>query len=52
MYIGGIHIKAEGEILPLAVAKAFKAVCDAEKPDIVILGKQAIDGDFNQTVRN
>lgn len=45
----GIHIKAEGEILPLAVAKAFKAVCHTEKPDVVILGKQAIDGDSNQT---
>jgi electron transfer flavoprotein beta subunit len=36
-------------IEPLAVAKLLKAVADAEKPDIVILGKQAIDDDCNQT---
>jgi electron transfer flavoprotein beta subunit len=34
---------------PLAVAKLLKAVADAEKPDIIILGKQAIDDDCNQT---
>jgi electron transfer flavoprotein beta subunit len=34
---------------PLAVAKLLKAVVDAEKPDLVILGKQAIDDDSNQT---
>ncbi|MGL4397129.1 MAG: electron transfer flavoprotein subunit beta/FixA family protein, partial [Hyphomicrobium sp.] len=34
---------------PLAVAKLLKAVVDAEKPDLVILGKQAIDDDCNQT---
>jgi len=34
---------------PLAVAKLLKAVSDAEKPDIIILGKQAIDDDCNQT---
>lgn len=34
---------------PLAVAKLFKAVVDEEKPDLVILGKQAIDDDCNQT---
>jgi electron transfer flavoprotein beta subunit len=45
----GIHIKHDGELLPLAIAKALKAVCDTEKPDVVILGKQAIDGDSNQT---
>jgi electron transfer flavoprotein beta subunit len=45
----GILIKAEGEVEPLAVAKLLKAVIDAEKPDIVILGKQAIDDDSNQT---
>ncbi len=41
-------MKAEGEVEPLAVAKLLKAVVDAEKPDLVILGKQAIDDDSNQ----
>jgi electron transfer flavoprotein beta subunit len=45
----GILVKAEGEIEPLAVAKILKGVIDAEKPDLVILGKQAIDDDANQT---
>src|SRR5690606_10718300 len=36
-------------IEPLAVAKALKAIIESEKPDIVILGKQAIDDDCNQT---
>ncbi len=34
---------------PLAVAKILKAICDAEKPALVITGKQAIDDDSNQT---
>jgi electron transfer flavoprotein beta subunit len=39
-----------GEALqPLAVAKLLKAVCDKEKPELVIMGKQAIDDDSNQT---
>jgi electron transfer flavoprotein beta subunit len=45
----GILVKAEGEVEPLAVAKLLKAVIDAEKPDLVILGKQAIDDDSNAT---
>ncbi len=45
----GIHVLHEGELQPLAVAKLIKAVADKEKPDIVILGKQAIDDDANQT---
>jgi len=45
----GILIKAEGEVEPLAVAKLLKAVIEAEKPNLVILGKQAIDDDSNQT---
>src|SRR5437868_7624204 len=45
----GILVKAEGSIEPLAVAKILKAVVDAEKPGLVILGKQAIDDDCNQT---
>ena len=45
----GILVKAEGEIEPLAVAKILKAICEAEKPMLVIAGKQAIDDDSNQT---
>jgi electron transfer flavoprotein beta subunit len=45
----GILVKADGEVESLAVAKVLKAVVDAEKPDLVILGKQAIDDDNNQT---
>ena len=45
----GILVKSEGEIEPLAVAKILKAICDAEKPMLVITGKQAIDDDSNQT---
>ncbi|MEZ5995366.1 MAG: electron transfer flavoprotein subunit beta/FixA family protein [Hyphomonadaceae bacterium] len=45
----GILVKAEGDVEPLAVAKILKAVVEAEKPDLVILGKQAIDDDSNQT---
>ena len=44
-----IHIVTDDEIQPLAVAKLLAAVVAAEKPDIVILGKQAIDDDSNQT---
>ena len=42
----GILVKAEGNVEPLAVAKILKAVADEEKPGLVILGKQAIDDDF------
>ncbi len=45
----GIHIKIEGNAEPLAVAKLLKGVIDEEKPGLVILGKQAIDDDSNQT---
>ena len=45
----GILVKAEGNVEPLAVAKILKAVADAEKPGLIILGKQAIDDDSNQT---
>ena len=44
----GILVKAEGEVEPLAVAKILKGVIEEEKPDLVILGKQAIDDDSNQ----
>jgi electron transfer flavoprotein beta subunit len=45
----GILIQTDDEVEPLAVAKLLKAVCDEEQPGIVILGKQAIDDDSNQT---
>ena len=45
----GILVKAEGNVEPLAVAKILKAVAEAEKPGLIILGKQAIDDDSNQT---
>ncbi|KAF9104740.1 hypothetical protein BGX29_001352 [Mortierella sp. GBA35] len=44
-----IHVEANEELQPLAVAKLLKAVVEKEKPDMVILGKQAIDDDSNQT---
>jgi len=45
----GIHVKHEGTIEPLAVAKILKAIVAAEQPGLIILGKQAIDDDCNQT---
>ena len=45
----GILVKIDEEVQPLAVAKIFKALADAEKPGLFILGKQAIDDDSNQT---
>ncbi|HCK80541.1 MAG TPA: electron transfer flavoprotein subunit beta, partial [Candidatus Competibacteraceae bacterium] len=39
----GILVETDAELQPLAVAKLLKAVADKEKPDLVILGKQAID---------
>jgi electron transfer flavoprotein beta subunit len=45
----GIHVQTDVELQPLAVAKLIKAVVDKEKPEICILGKQAIDDDANQT---
>jgi electron transfer flavoprotein beta subunit len=44
-----ILIKTDETVEPLAVAKLMKAVVDEEKPDLVIMGKQAIDDDCNQT---
>ncbi|KAF9913265.1 hypothetical protein EC991_000027 [Linnemannia zychae] len=44
-----IHVESDAELQPLAVAKLLKAVVEKEKPDMVILGKQAIDDDSNQT---
>ena len=45
----GIHIEADAGIEPLAVAKMLKEVVGKEAPDLVLMGKQAIDGDCNQT---
>jgi len=45
----GIHVLSDAELQPLAVAKLLKAVVAKEQPQIVILGKQAIDDDCNQT---
>ena len=45
----GIQVEAAGDLQPLAIAKALKAIVEKESPDLVILGKQAIDGDNNQT---
>ena len=46
----GVLVKTDNEqIEPLNVAKVIKSICDKEKPDLVILGKQAIDDDCNQT---
>ena len=45
----GILVETDVELQPLAVAKLLKALCDREAPQLVILGKQAIDDDANQT---
>ena len=45
----GIHIEASHDIEPLAVAKLLKAVVEREAPGLVLVGKQAIDDDCNQT---
>jgi len=45
----GIHVQTDEELQPLAVAKLIKAVAAKEQPQLIILGKQAIDDDANQT---
>jgi electron transfer flavoprotein beta subunit len=45
----GVLVQTDAELQPLAVAKLLKAVIDKEGPEIVIIGKQAIDDDCNQT---
>lgn len=45
----GILLETDEDVDSLGVAKLLKAVCDEEKPELVILGKQAIDHDRNQT---
>jgi len=44
-----ILVDTDVELQPLAVAKLLRAICEREKPELVILGKQAIDDDSNQT---
>jgi electron transfer flavoprotein beta subunit len=45
----GVLVQSDDDIQPLAVAKLLKAIVDKEQPALVILGKQAIDDDSNQT---
>ncbi|HEX8009580.1 MAG TPA: electron transfer flavoprotein subunit beta/FixA family protein [Casimicrobiaceae bacterium] len=44
-----ILVETDAELQPLAVAKLLKAICAKENPELVIMGKQAIDDDANQT---
>ena len=45
----GIHVKTDSYVEPLGVAKILKKIVEKEKPDLVFMGKQAIDDDCNQT---
>jgi electron transfer flavoprotein beta subunit len=45
----GIHVKVDGTLEPLAVSKLLQKVVEKENPDLVLMGKQAIDDDCNQT---
>lgn len=45
----GILIKTDARTEPLGIAKALKTITEKEQPDLIIMGKQAIDGDYNQT---
>ena len=45
----GIHVKVDGITEPLAVSKILQKIVDKEKPDLIFMGKQAIDDDCNQT---
>jgi electron transfer flavoprotein beta subunit len=45
----GIQVETEGNVEPLVVAKLLKGVVEKEQPQLVIVGKQSIDGDNNQT---
>ncbi|QEY23896.1 electron transfer flavoprotein subunit beta/FixA family protein [Neisseria animalis] len=46
-----VHVETDVKLEPLAVAKMLKAVADKEQPQILLLGKQAIDDDANQTAQ-
>src|SRR6201981_2276399 len=45
----GVLVQTDADLQPLAVAKLLKAIADQEKPQIIILGKQAIDDDMSAT---
>jgi len=45
----GIHIKVDNDLEPLAISKIISKVAEEEKPSIILMGKQAIDDDSNQT---
>ena len=45
----GIHIKTDNDLEPLAISKIISKVAEEEKPSIILMGKQAIDDDSNQT---
>ena len=45
----GIHIKSDSYLEPLSIAKILKKIVEKEKPNLVFMGKQAIDDDCNQT---
>lgn len=45
----GVHVLTDAELQPLAVAKLLKAIVLEEQPNLIIMGKQSIDDDFNQT---
>ncbi len=45
----GIHIKTDNDLEPLAISKIISKVAQEEKPSIILMGKQAIDDDCNQT---
>ena len=45
----GIHIKTDNDLEPLAISKIISKVVEEEKPSIILMGKQAIDDDCNQT---
>ena len=45
----GIHVKVDEIVEPLAVSKILKKIVEKENPDLVFMGKQAIDDDCNQT---
>lgn len=46
-----VHVETDAKLEPLAVAKLLKAIADREQPDVLLLGKQAIDDDANQTAQ-
>ncbi|MDF2095447.1 electron transfer flavoprotein subunit beta/FixA family protein [Aquibaculum arenosum] len=45
----GILVQSDAELQPLAIAKLLKGVVEKEQPELVLMGKQAVDNDFNQT---